>query len=61
MATDIEKAPEALQQLVAEADTGGAQAGGRHGQGDLRRRARLGAVPALVRLAAAVRASASAS
>jgi hypothetical protein len=23
MATDIEKAPEALQQLVAEADTGG--------------------------------------
>ena len=28
MATDIEKAPEALQQLVAETDTGGRKPGG---------------------------------
>jgi TRAP transporter 4TM/12TM fusion protein len=32
MATDLEKAPEALQQLVADTDTGGRQAGGFAGQ-----------------------------
>ena len=54
MATDIEKAPEALQELVAKVDTGARKPAGPTGKLIFGDGARVGAVPVLVRLAAAV-------
>ena len=55
------KPPRRCRQLVAEADTGGRKPAGFAGKVIFGVGARLGAVPALVRVAAAVHASASAS